>query len=174
MSQPKSATQPRFARLETRHVAELADLDESTNPHPWNGKQWLDSLEQHTCLGVWLDDTLAGFSVSMATLDEAELLLIAIAPQWQGQGWGAQLLHYTESTLASEGIAQLFLEVRESNQGARAFYQRHGWHENGRRKNYYPCAPRDIKQENSAQLSREDAILCAKNLCATTLNGAST
>jgi ribosomal-protein-alanine N-acetyltransferase len=151
----------RLARLETQHIAELADLDESTNPHPWTGKQWLDSLEQHDCFGIWNAERLAGFVVCMVTLDEAEILLIAITPELQGQGWGSQLLHYVENTLASEGITQVYLEVRESNTQARAFYQRHGWSEAGRRKNYYPC---DITLENGQHRNREDAINCSKSI----------
>ncbi|WP_373974956.1 ribosomal protein S18-alanine N-acetyltransferase [Chitinibacter sp. SCUT-21] len=152
---------PVFARLNTSHVAALADLDEETNPHPWTGKQWLDSLQQHDCFGLWLTDQLIGFAVCMATLDEAEILLIAVRPALQGTGLGAQLLQHTEAELASEGVKQLFLEVRQSNERARAFYRRHGWQENGRRKNYYPC---EITLDDGQLKTREDAIMCGKTL----------
>ncbi|WP_410498825.1 ribosomal protein S18-alanine N-acetyltransferase [Chitinibacter sp. S2-10] len=160
-SQP---AQPSFSRLSDIHVAALAELDDATNPHPWSGKQWLDSLSQHECFGVWQvqgnEATLAGFIVCMATLDEAEILLIAVAPQHQRQGLGTQLLQYAETTLAREGVQKLFLEVRDSNVSARAFYCAHGWQETGRRKNYYRCEP-----ENGQ--NREDAILCSKTLTLT-------
>ena len=38
------------------------------------------------------------------------------------------------------GARQLWLEVRESNDRARAIYQRHGFAEVGKRKGYYPAA----------------------------------
>lgn len=160
---------PEFARLDASHVAALADLDESTNAHPWTGKQWLDSLQQHDCFGLWNHGQLAGFIVCMATLDEAEVLLLAINPALQNQGLGGQLLHYAETTLAREGICQLFLEVRRSNSGARTFYARHGWQETGCRKNYYPC---DLQSEAGEHITREDAILCSKQLRHQACNGA--
>ncbi|QLI80461.1 ribosomal protein S18-alanine N-acetyltransferase [Chitinibacter fontanus] len=160
---------PKFARLDASHVAALADLDESTNAHPWTGKQWLDSLQQHDCFGLWNNGQLAGFIVCMATLDEAEVLLLAITPTLQSHGLGAQLLHYAETTLAREGIRQLFLEVRRSNTGARSFYARHGWQEAGCRKNYYPC---DIETDAGEHITREDAILCSKQLTHPANNGA--
>ena len=36
------------------------------------------------------------------------------------------------------GMDEATLEVRESNEAARALYRRHGFHEVGRRKRYYP------------------------------------
>jgi ribosomal-protein-alanine N-acetyltransferase len=38
---------------------------------------------------------------------------------------------------AAAGARRAFLEVRESNAGARAFYSKMGFVEAGRRKNYY-------------------------------------
>ncbi|WP_051259136.1 ribosomal protein S18-alanine N-acetyltransferase [Chitinibacter tainanensis] len=150
-----------IARLSAAHVAPLADLDGETNPHPWTGKQWLDSLSHHDCFGLWQGEQLLGFAVAMATLDEAEILLIAIHPERQGQGLGRQLLLAVERELANEGVRQLFLEVRDSNQSARGFYQSLGWQESGRRKNYYPCLPSSSDSQSSL---REDAILCSKAL----------
>ncbi|QLG87109.1 ribosomal protein S18-alanine N-acetyltransferase [Chitinibacter bivalviorum] len=165
MSNAMPACQPQdeltFSRLSAADVAALADLDEETNPHPWTGKQWLDSLEQHECFGAWQGEHLSGFIVCMATLDEAEVLLIAVAPQYQRQNIGSKLLAYAEATLVREGVQQLFLEVRHSNQGARAFYRQHGWQENGVRKNYYPC---EHRTEDGQLISREDAIICGKIL----------
>jgi len=38
---------------------------------------------------------------------------------------------------AEKGVARVLLEVRESNQPARRLYEKHGFREVGRRRNYY-------------------------------------
>ncbi|MBM5571058.1 MULTISPECIES: ribosomal protein S18-alanine N-acetyltransferase [Deefgea] len=134
--------------LTTHHLSDLIELDEATNPHPWTGKQWVDSLENHTCYGWWQGGSLVGFAVCMITLDEAELLLIAISPSLQRKRLGSQLLQAVLQELRVQGVQQLFLEVRESNTAACEFYRRHLFTQSGRRKGYYPTTT-----------SREDALL---------------
>lgn len=137
-----------FKLLSLHHLADVIELDEETNPHPWTGKQWVDSLENHTCYGLWQGDALLGFAVCMITLDEAELLLIAIAPHLQRQKLGSQLIQSVLLELRGQGVQKLFLEVRESNRAACEFYLRHQFEQAGRRKGYYP-----------AHDGREDALL---------------
>lgn len=134
--------------LTLHHLADVIELDEETNPHPWTGKQWVDSLENHTCYGLWQGEGLMGFAVCMITLDEAELLLIAIAPEFQRQKLGSQLIQSILQDLRARGVLKLFLEVRESNEAACEFYLRHRFEQAGRRKAYY-----------STSLGREDALL---------------
>ncbi len=134
--------------LTTHDLSDLIELDEATNPHPWTGKQWVDSLENHTCYGWWQDESLLGFAVCMITLDEAELLLIAIAPEFQRQKLGSQLIHSILQELSAQAVQKLFLEVRESNEAACGFYIRHSFEQAGRRKGYYPTSQ-----------GREDALL---------------
>ena len=133
-------------------------LDAQTNPHPWNEAQWLDSFAQHDCYMLRDEDNaehaLLGFAVCMVTLDEAELLLIAIDPARQGQGFGHQLLQQLIQLLTANGVVKLFLEVRESNSKAQAFYQRHHLQLAGVRKGYYPT-----------ELGRENAQLYTLELC---------
>ncbi|MBM5575195.1 ribosomal protein S18-alanine N-acetyltransferase [Deefgea sp. CFH1-16] len=140
-------------RLTEADLSAVLAIDTATNPHPWTAAQWLDSLNHHQCDGLWLQDELIGFSVCMVTLDEAELLLIAIAPQWQRQHWASQLLTALKAQLLRNGIVVLFLEVRESNQAARALYVKHDFTPSGRRKGYYPTSE-----------GREDALLYTLHL----------
>ena len=136
--------------LASTDLESLLAIDAATNPHPWNTAQWQNSLAQHLCLGLEAEGKLVGFAVAMPLLDEAELLLIAIAPAHQAQGLGRSLLAALRQALSDRGCEKLFLEVRESNTRARHFYIAAGMAEVGRRKNYYPTP-----------LEREDALLLA-------------
>lgn len=83
------------------------------------------------------DDTMVGFSIAYAVAGEAEIANIAVASAARGQGIGGALLRHLLSTLRAAGAAEVWLEVRASNAAARALYQRFGFVEVGRRRNYY-------------------------------------
>jgi ribosomal-protein-alanine N-acetyltransferase len=91
--------------------------------------------------GVWLtlakvDATVAGFALSRAIMDEAELLLIAVDPAHRGGGIGGALLRSTIAACEDRGVKRLHLEVRANNPAV-ALYARHGFARAGVRRNYY-------------------------------------
>lgn len=69
--------------------------------------------------------------------DEAEILTLATDPQHRRQGLARGRLAAFETEAAARGAAAVFLEVAESNAGARALYAGAGYTEVGRRPGYY-------------------------------------
>jgi len=91
--------------------------------------------------GVWLtlargDGQVVGFSLSRIVVDEAELLLLAVAPAAQRGGVGKTLLDAFERAAAARGARRLHLEVRDGN-GAVDLYKASGFTLAGRRRRYY-------------------------------------
>ena len=84
------------------------------------------------------DGSIAGFAVSRETApDECELLNLAVAPAIRRRGAARRLVQsIVESFQTTAGIS-VFLEVRESNMVARAFYKSLNFQEVTRRQNYY-------------------------------------
>ena len=81
-------------------------------------------------------DVVQGFSLLRTVADEAELLLLAVAPSAQRRGVGASLLdHFIEHARRS-GVRRLHLEVRDGNPAV-AMYQAFGFKAEGRRPKYY-------------------------------------
>jgi ribosomal-protein-alanine N-acetyltransferase len=78
----------------------------------------------------------AGFSLFRTVAGEAELLLLAVAPERQGRGIGRQLLEQFLERARASGAARVHLEVRDGN-AAVAMYYRAGFAAAGRRQNYY-------------------------------------
>ena len=78
----------------------------------------------------------AGFSLVRAVADEAELLLLAVAPDDQGNGIGKALLDQFVEAARSQGARKLHLEVRDGNP-AISLYLSAGFVPAGRRRNYY-------------------------------------
>ncbi|MGO9255736.1 MAG: GNAT family N-acetyltransferase [Bryobacteraceae bacterium] len=81
---------------------------------------------------------IAGFLVARTLAPgERELLNMAVAARLRRRGIARELV--TAFLKGSPGA--VFLEVRESNQGARDLYKSMGFHEVGLRRNYYQYPP---------------------------------
>jgi len=92
----------------------------------------------YTCYVAVEDDAVAGFLVVRRTApEESEILNLAVDPSCRRRGIGGALLRRALEVSAS----QWFLEVRESNSGAIAFYRSLGFEAVGRRENYYSDPP---------------------------------
>ena len=82
------------------------------------------------------DRAAAGFSLARRTLDEAELLLIAVHPDCGRAGIGSQLVKRFISDQQRAGAHHLHLEVRSGNPAVQ-LYLDHGFTVVGRRSQYY-------------------------------------
>lgn len=83
------------------------------------------------------ENTLAGFLVARHQGPEWELENIVVAPVSRRNSLGTRLLEELLSRAQGAGSECIFLEVRESNQAARAFYEKHRFEKTGRRRLYY-------------------------------------
>lgn len=124
---------------------------------PWSRGNFIDTLAAGYLAEV-LEDRDAGvigYFVAMTGVDELHLLNVTVAPEWQGRGHGSALLETVVAYGRDQGLASLWLEVRDSNHRARALYARRGFAEVGLRRGYYPAAGR-----------REDAVVMRLALAA--------
>ena len=69
--------------------------------------------------------------------DEAEMTTFAVAPDFQGRGFGKRLLEETICLAKKFGATSMIFEVRCSNIPALHIYQKFGFRKIGRIKNYY-------------------------------------
>jgi ribosomal-protein-alanine N-acetyltransferase len=82
-------------------------------------------------------DDITGFVLGRQAADEAEILNIAVRPSCRRLGVGGVLLDAAFKTFRDQRARRVFLEVRESNAPAIAFYRKHGFRQVARRPNYY-------------------------------------
>lgn len=123
-------------------------------PFPWTRGNFVDSLAAG--YRAWIlreGDDMRGYGVVMPVLEEAQLLNISVIPERQGQGLGARLLDFFMMDALAQGALRMFLEVRPSNTTGRRLYERRGFVQIGRRRDYYP-----------AHGGREDALVMARDL----------
>jgi len=74
---------------------------------------------------------------AMEAAKEMELLNLAVGPNWRRKGYASALLKAALAECRERDFEALFLEVRESNERALAFYSKHGFSQSGRRPRYY-------------------------------------
>lgn len=136
-----------------------ADLDEvvqiecAAYSHPWSRKLFHDGLSSYDCWVMFEGERQVGHAILSVIIDEAHLLNITVKPENQGRGLGLELLEHLMTQAYAMNGRECFLEVRDSNQSAYRLYERYGFNEIGRRRDYYPIAG-----------GREDAIVMACTL----------
>ena len=80
---------------------------------------------------------VVGFIIGQLAADEAEILSVGSAPDWQRAGLGRMLVEGLIRAARRGEAKRLFLEVAEDNIAAAALYRSLGFDETGRRKRYY-------------------------------------
>jgi ribosomal-protein-alanine N-acetyltransferase len=138
-------------------IAAVADIERSSFPDPWSAPAFaalLGRREVHFVVAAPASpegaDPVAGpvlgYAVAWFVVGEGEVANIAVHPECRGQGIGATLLDDVLRSATRARVTAVFLEVRESNEPARALYTSRGFQQVGRRRNYY-------------RSPREDALL---------------
>jgi len=123
---------------------------------PWTRGNFIDSIAAGYLARALFaaDGELIGYFVAMPGFEEMHLLNVTVAARHEGQGHARRLLAELYALSSGFAAGAVWLEVRESNERARALYLREGFTEAGRRRDYYP-APAG---------HREDAILMTRSL----------
>jgi ribosomal-protein-alanine N-acetyltransferase len=75
--------------------------------------------------------------VAQYAADEGEILNLGVASPYRRRGIGRALVQSVLAALAGRDVDAVYLEVRESNAGARRLYETLGFREVGRRASYY-------------------------------------
>ena len=106
---------------------------------PWTADQVAEVLRSNvnSCALAEDESKLVGFLVWQDTDFEAEVLQIAVLPNYQGQKIATALFDFLPAD------KEIFLEVRESNMPALLFYKKEKFEEIARRKAYYHAPVED-------------------------------
>jgi len=133
-------------------INEVSYIEKIATPYPWHKEQFTASHKKHTCLIMAIGSSIIGYVIYNTVVDDAEVLNIAIHPEYQHKGYGRYLLEYLISILP-KSTKRFFLEVRVTNTNAICLYEDIGFVAICERKNYYCSASKT-----------EDAILMAIEL----------
>ena len=126
-------------RMRTGDVPQIAELEKVCFGDPWSEHSIASELTNP--LSCWLvaeeDGKVAGYVGSQTVLDGADMMNIAVAPQYRRQGIAEQLVEKLAASVKEKGAVCLTLEVRSSNAPAICLYEKMQFKQVGRRPNYY-------------------------------------
>lgn len=128
-----------FRRMTINDLDAVLDIEFAAYSHPWTRGIFIDSLNSYECWLMFDGSQQVGHGVINLIIDEAHLLNLTIKPQNQGRGLGYLLLERLMQRSLELKAGECFLEVRASNQTAYRLYERYGFNEIGRRRDYYPA-----------------------------------
>lgn len=139
--------EPRFRQLVPSDLEALAALEAASFNTPWSAEQYAAMIEGGACavFGAFCGDVLAGYiAVGMhPAAGEMEVYNIAVDEMHRRGGIGRKLLSLAFDAAALNGVARVFLEVRETNAPALALYNSLGFSRVGVRPRYYPDTGED-------------------------------
>ena len=140
-----------IAEMDAMHVSQIAKLEQICFSDPWPDESIRSELNNP--LSYWLvaldGERVIGYVGSQAVLGEADVMNVAVDPNYRRMGIAYRLIEALIAALAEKDNHSLALEVRASNTPAIALYGKMGFTEVGRRRNYY-------------RNPREDALILRK------------
>jgi ribosomal-protein-alanine N-acetyltransferase len=150
-------SEPSILDTRPQDAAALAAVHALTFRHGWSELEFERLLSDRAVIGHVArapggGGSVVGFVLSRLAADEAEILVIAVAPAGRSRGLAGRLLRRHLQRLATLGVSRVFLEVDEGNDTALRLYARAGFQEIGRRAGYY----RRPEGEAAALMLRRD------------------
>ena len=125
--------------MKAAHVPQVAAIEKECFHDPWSENAVASELDNE--LSLWLvtveGDTVAGYIGSQTVLGETDMMNVAVTAPYRRQGIAEGLILALVEALKGRGSRSLTLEVRASNEPAKALYAKLGFEPIGLRKRYY-------------------------------------
>ena len=118
---------------------EILHIENASFLSPWNIRSFSEEVDRPISrfLALKVDSRVSGYLCFWIFAGEIHLMKMAIHPEMRGNGFGLFLLTRMIEEGRSEKAERVWLEVRLSNDAARALYRKAGFTEVGRRRGYY-------------------------------------
>ena len=141
----------KVTKMKLEHVGQVAHLEKMCFSCPWSESAITGALSNP--LSLWIvaldGDRVIGYVGSQTVLCEADMMNIAVDPEYRRTGVAHRLIKELIAQLKANQTYCLTLEVRASNSAAISLYDQMDFVLVGRRPNYYT-------------LPKEDALILRK------------
>ncbi len=137
-----------YRTMREEDLAAVVAIERQLFRSPWSEELFREDLDQEYALSLVMTDgeTIAGYVIAFLVLDEMHIGNVAVTPAYQRRGIAYEVLRRLLASGRNMHYFLAHLEVRQSNLGAIALYERLGFTKVGLRKNYY-------------EIEHEDAVL---------------
>jgi len=123
----------------TEDVKAVAKLEAEIFSMPWSERAFLEEVGRRDRLFVvtYVGEQLAGYCGLIPSFDEGDITNVAVSPEMRRKGIAEKMLSVLMKWGGEMGVTDFTLEVRKSNAGAIALYEKLGFVSEGIRKNFY-------------------------------------
>jgi ribosomal-protein-alanine N-acetyltransferase len=140
-------------RLTLGDLSDIERIEQRVYPTPWSRSMFAGELAKPSsiCLGAFDDEgRLAGYLIVSRYVDAWHIMNVAVDDLLRRSGIASRLLDALFELTAGDANRGYTLEVRITNKGAIALYERFGFERSGVRRGYYTD-------------NREDALIMWKD-----------
>ena len=133
----RDQTSCRIRPVDASHITDLIRIGEETNLSPWSAQSYLDEMKNSDAVMLRLvaeDNSTIGFVVGrfvaggeIEAVTDGEVYNIAVIENEQRKGFGQLLFDAFSEKCRDKQVINVWLEVRESNHKALAFYEKNGF-----------------------------------------------
>ena len=126
--------------MRRRHLRKVLRIEQQVYPRPWSLGLYVSELsrgDDRVYIVGSVGGRLVGYGGCLLVQEDGHITTLAVDPDWQGRSVGSRLLLALCRQAISRGAQNLTLEVRMSNEEAKALYRRFGFVPAGVRRNYY-------------------------------------
>ncbi|MEQ1605239.1 MAG: ribosomal protein S18-alanine N-acetyltransferase [Pyrinomonadaceae bacterium] len=144
---PETNGELRIRSVDAANIVDLIRIADETNLSHWSAQSYLEEMKNPSSIMFRLVDennATYGFVVgriipggTIETTLEAEIYNIAVTLDEHGRGRGQMLFDAFRVVCIEQKAANIWLEVRESNANAIAFYERNGFERVQTRNHFY-------------------------------------
>ena len=135
-----------LSEVDQQFLSQLRAIDCACLGDFWSLDSYQREIDNPSSLVLGLtteDHQLLGFGCLWSILEEAHITVLAVRPEYQGQGFGKAIVWGLLKKARDRQSEWATLEVRASNQVAIALYSSFGFQEVGRRAKYYEVTGED-------------------------------
>ena len=126
--------------MRTADLAQVLEIETASFGSPWSSRTFLNLLRRPNA-ALFVAEEVPGYVLGYAVIwfagPEGELGDLAVRSTVRRLGVASTLLASVMADAHGRGATEIYLEVRESNEAARALYDRHGFEVVNRRPEYY-------------------------------------
>ncbi|HEX8371034.1 MAG TPA: ribosomal protein S18-alanine N-acetyltransferase [Pyrinomonadaceae bacterium] len=137
----------RFRQMIVEDIPAVLKIERECFLSSWSFEGYKNELlrDDSKAIIAEMNGEVIGFIAArlITSVNEGEILNIAVRQTFQNKGIGTLLLKETIEFLESKKIESVWLEVRKSNFAAQDFYRKNGFAFGGERKNFYTNPPED-------------------------------
>ena len=126
-------------RMVSADLERVVEIEKASYTMPWSADTFRGLLRRMDAEALVAERhaQIVAYAIYWWVGDQAELGNVAVTDRHRGQGIGELLVREVLARAVRRDIREVFLEVRPSNPSAHRLYERVGFTEVGRRRNYY-------------------------------------